>query len=159
MSPSYNIIIKRFALLLLPPILRRERIISLLCAAVAPLSELMATFTQFRRDVDRRLRYNGQVCHLRGTLNDMFDPGLRRIRVSDTPLSSGLTLVPEREIGEPLPAPARERGMAISVGRRGFVIGGYDFVVTVPPGVDKTRVAAVTNQLKLASKRFQIIQL
>ena len=153
----YNINFRSLALLLLPTFLRKPCLAALAVAAVAPLSELHARFMRYRSDVAWRLGHNGQVCYLRGALNDLFDPALRRITVTDTLLSHGLTLVPERRTGEPLLLPVRGSEEALLVGRRGFVLGGFDFVVSIPPGVDVTRVSASVNQFKLASKRFQIV--
>jgi hypothetical protein len=62
-----------------------------------------------------------------------------------------------REAGAPLLTGLREQEVATVIGRRGFAVGGYDFIVTIPPGVDATRAAAATREFKLASKRFIIV--
>jgi hypothetical protein len=153
MSRVYDIDFRRLVLLLLPTFLRRPRIVAFVSALISPLSQLHGRFKRFRDDIDYRLTHNSQTCYLRGALNDLLDPVERRITVSDVPPSHGLTLVPEREAGQPLLMPSRATG-AVVVGRRGFAVSGHDFMVTIPTGVDADRAAGVVNEFKLASKRF-----
>jgi hypothetical protein len=153
MSCVYDIDFRRLVLLLLPTFLRRPRLVAFVSALISPLSGLHPQFLRYRADTLWRLDHNSQVCYLRGALNDLLDPVERRITVLDVPPSHGLTLVPERETGQPLLMPSRTN-RAVIVGRRGFTIGGYDFMITIPAGVDADRARAVADEFKLASKRF-----
>lgn len=157
---KYNINIKQLGLLLLPTFLRQPLMASLLYAALTPLGYLHTRFMLFRQDAAYRLGHNGQVCHLRAVLNDTFDPELRRITVTDTAQNIGVLFVHLREKGQAVLVPQRETGTTLLVNRRGFGgVSGYDFVVNIPlalRGLDESRLKAVVNTYKLASKRFAI---
>ena len=91
----------------------------------------------------------------------MFDPGLRRITVSDTVDNIGFITVHRRDENLEKLLPRRESGRVLIVNRRGFSgVSAYDFWVNVPLAlygeVDTDRIRAVVNQYKLASKRFSI---
>ena len=157
---KYDINLKRLALLLLPTFLRRPLMASLTYAAVTPLNCIHARFQQFREETAGRLNRNGQVCHLRAVLNDMFDPGMRRITLTDTLQSAGILFVCPRDENRAILVPRRDSGTVVPVDRRGFGgASGYDFVVNIPSalrGLDESRFRAVVNTYKLASKRFVI---
>ena len=109
-----------------------------------------------------RLSHNGQVCKLRGALNDEFDPGLRRIEIEDSE-SAGkreASRIWRRETGRWVMLPRRGSG-AVSIHREGFSgTSGYDFWVTVPGDImtteKETRLRATVNVYKLAGKRYAI---
>lgn len=157
---KYDINFKRLALLLLPTFLRRPLMASLTYAIITPLNYIHTRFLQFRKDAAYRLNHNGQVCHLRAVLNDTFDPEQRRITVTDTAQNVGVMFVFRRNVDRPLLVPRRETGAVMLVNRRGFGgASGYDFVVNIPlalRSIDDTRLTAVVNTYKLASKRFAI---
>lgn len=80
----YNVNIKRLALLTLPTWLRRPLSGALLYAGVAPLGRMLQELRAYRRATEYRLSHNGQVCKLRGVLNDEFDSEQRRIKIEDS---------------------------------------------------------------------------
>ena len=88
---KYDVKFKRLALLLLPTFLRRPLIAAVAYASGIPVQYLYVRFIRWKQDTDYRLNNNGQVCYLRAVLNDMFDPGLRRITISDTVDNIGLS--------------------------------------------------------------------
>lgn len=158
---KYDISVKRLALLLLPTFWRRPLFAALAYAAVSPLQSLHTRFMRWRQDTDYRLRYNGQVCHLRAVLNDLFDPGERRITVTDNAENVGYISLPRRDADRSVRFPARGSGRGVILNRRGYGgVNGYDFWVNLPIAlygkVDLAQVAGVVNTYKLASKRFSI---
>lgn len=158
---KYDVKFKRLALLLLPTFLRRPLIAAVAYASVIPVQYLYLRFIRWKQDTDYRLNNNGQVCYLRAVLNDMFDPGLRRITISDTVDNIGFITVHHRDENLEKLLPRRESGRVLIVNRRGFSgVSAYDFWVNVPLAlygeVDTDRIRAVVNQYKLASKRFSI---
>lgn len=161
MSKYYEINFKRLALLLLPTFWRKPVLATLAYATVSPFSYLHTRFVLFRRESDYRLTHNGQVCHLRAVLNDRFDPIARRLTVTDDADSTGVLLLHEREREIFALLPARDTGRAIIINRRGFGgTSGLDFWVNIPlvlyDTVDVTRLKAIVDGYKLASKRFSI---
>lgn len=162
-SRIYETDIKRLALLTLPTWLRRPVAAALLYAGVAPLGRLVQELRVLREETGYRIRHNGQVCKLRGALNDVFDAQERRIRVEDEASVDGPdgTMVYWRSEERELPVPERRTGGAVRVNGRGYGgVSGYDFWVTVPLAlrgvIDETRLRATVNGYKLASKRWTI---
>lgn len=158
---KYDINVKRLALLLLPTFWRRPMLSALTFAAVSPLQLLHTQFMRWKADTDYRLRYNGQVCHLRAVLNDMFDPGERRITITDSAENVGYISLHHRDADQSLRLPARESGRVVILNRRGYGgVNGFDFWVNLPVAlygkIDLAQVMGVVNTYKLASKRFSI---
>lgn len=159
---TYNVNIKRLALLTLPTWLRRPLAGALIYAGVSPLGRLLGELRAYRSATSYRLSHNGQVCKLRGVLNDEFDPELRRIEIEDSDSTGNreAATVWLREMGRWVMVPRRGAGGA-SIHREGFGgTSGYDFWVTVPGELrtaeTETRLRAIVNTYKLASKRYAI---
>ena len=159
---TFNVNIKRLALLVLPTWLRRPLVGALIYAGVTPLGRLAQELRKYRSTTRYRLRHNGQVCKLRGVLNDEFDPALRRITVEDRDSTTVIeaSIIYLREVARWIMVPCRGFGTAI-IHREGFSgTSGYDFWVNVPyelrtTGIE-TRMRAIINNYKLASKRYTI---
>ena len=156
----YDIDYKKLALNITPIKLRNQLYMAFQYLVVSPISRLAKMFDTYRTDTNYRLHHNGQVCYLRAVLNDLFDSTLRRIQIED--------LAPQRELviwkrdqNKPIMILERSSGNAIIVSKRGFGgADGYDFVVICPLAlrgvIDETRMRAVLDQYKLASKRYTI---
>ena len=152
---------KRLALLLLPTFWRKPGFAALAYAAVSPLQWLHTQFVLWKRDAEYRVQKNGQVCHLRAVLNDMFDPIDRRITITDNAENVGYIILHHRDTDQSVRFPARGSGRAVILNRRGYGgVNGYDFWVNLPVAlygkVDLAQVTGVVNTYKLASKRFSI---
>lgn len=158
----FRVNIKRLALLTLPTWLRRPLCGALVFAGVQPLARMLGELRGFRAQIRYRIEHNGQVCKLRGVLNDEFDPEQCRILVEDGDSVSDAeaSAVWLRERGRWVMLPRRGAG-AVCIHREGFGgTGGFDFWVTVPAGLldveSETRLRAIVNMYKLASKRYAI---
>ncbi len=79
----YDIDVKKLSVLLLPTFLRKPKMVAWLHSLVTPLVSLHYVFMQKRAADLYNLNHNGQVCYLRGALNDAFDVELRRIQITD----------------------------------------------------------------------------
>lgn len=162
MNRIYELNIKRLALMTLPTWLRRPLCGALIYAALAPIGRLLGELRTFRSATGYRLRHNGQVCKLRGVLNDEFDQAQRRITIEDGD-GGGLlevSVIHKRETGIWTMLPQRGDGAAV-VHREGYGgTSGYDFWVNVPGELRdaerETRMRALINNYKLAGKRFAI---
>ncbi len=159
---TFNVNIKRLALLVLPTWLRRPLVGALIYAGVTPLGRLVQELRKYRSTTRYRLRHNGQVCKLRGVLNDEFDPALRRITIEDSQSSSTIEadVIFQRDVGRWTILPQRSKGSVITH-RRGFSgTSGYDFWANVPSELNNEqttiRMKALINTYKLASMRFTI---
>ncbi|MBD5251393.1 MAG: hypothetical protein HDS56_09505 [Barnesiella sp.] len=159
---TFNVNIKRLALLVLPTWLRRPLVGALIYAGVIPLGRLAQELRKYRNSIRYRLSHNGQVCKLRGVLNDEFDPELRRITVEDRDSSTMIeaSIIYRREEARWAMVPRRGFGTVL-IHREGFSgTSGYDFWINVPEelrsaGIE-TRMRAIINTYKLASKRYTI---
>lgn len=159
---TFNVNIKRLALLVLPTWLRRPLVGALIYAGVTPLVRLAQELRKYRSTTRYRLRHNGQVCKLRGVLNDEFDPTLRRITIEDRDSTTMIeaSIIYRREVAHWVMVPHRNSG-AVLIHREGFSgTSGYDFWVNVPDELRTdatgTRMRAIINTYKLASKRYTI---
>lgn len=160
-SNLYDVNFKRLALLLLPTFRRRPLTAAVAYAAVSPLQYLHTQFILWKQNTDYRLRHNGQVCYLRGLLNDLFDPIDRRITITDNAENVGYIILHHRDTDQSVRFPARGSDRAVILNRRGYGgVNGYDFWVNLPVAlygkIDLAQVTGVVNTYKLASKRFSI---
>jgi len=180
---TYRIDYKRLVMLLLPTFLRQGVLVGLVYSCVYPLDKLLNRLIRMRSDNVVVINRNGQVCHLRGLLNDELDPDERRIRIVDGDPSDCRYLYREDtfnsvDAGVPLMAGQADTSSVDEYGNTLFVFNegntgitlvdssgaigssGYDFVVQVPMSLrgvlDQSRIIALTNYFKLASKRYKI---
>jgi len=79
---TYNVNIKRLALLTLPTWLLRPLSGALIYAGVSPLGRLLQELRAYRSATSYRLRHNGQVCKLCGALNDEFEKNREHIELA-----------------------------------------------------------------------------
>lgn len=146
----------------MPTWLRRPIATALLYAGVSPLGRQLQDLRALRDETSYRVSHNGQVCKLRGVLNDAFDAKERRIKVEDEDSGNADgSLVYLRSEEREMPVPERSTGRAVILNGRGYGgVSGYDFWVTLPRAlrgeVDETRLTATVNRYKLASKRWTI---
>lgn len=160
---AYDVNYKKLVVLLLPTFLRRNALIDFVYSAVSPVASLHQQFKTFMAETKYKLSHNGQHCHLRGMLNDAFDPIQRRITLSDVAGNHEPFLLYWRSENKAKRIYRRDQGKEMILNRRGF--GGtdsFDFVINVPNELnlsadDITRLKALTDTYKLVSKRYQII--
>jgi hypothetical protein len=158
----YDIDLKKHVAQVLPSFMRHVGLLTLLWSAVASITVFYRKFTTYRIAATYRLNHNGQVCYLRGMLNDNFDNTQRRITVED----AGTVIEPSRIFWR-----SEDKAKRIYlrsaykewiINRRGFgATGAYDFVIKIPSGLslstDLTRLKALANSYKLVSKRYSIL--
>ena len=150
--------VEKWAVMQLPMVLRRPKMIALAQLIVGPVGRLVTQWRRYADDVAYELAHNSQVCKLRALLNDRLDADRRRVDIVDAEPKSELLMVY-----------ARAMDRAVVVGEGEYVIApprGYDvgrelnFVVKAPVewrGTAKaTRLVALVNRGKLASMRYRI---
>lgn len=81
----YKIDWDRLILLLLPTFLRKPVLFGYLRALISPIASLHYRWERLREGNLKKLSYNSQRCYLRGALNDIADPDLRRIYIDEVP--------------------------------------------------------------------------
>jgi hypothetical protein len=172
---------KRLVVQLLPTFMRFPALYALLYAMVYPVSTLRDRFLKNRADNLYKINQTGQVCYLRGMLNDNFDPTQRRILLIDGVNSDWQFTYKEQTFnttdkGEPLYVAAANSITSDSLGNSTLVFSGntivnipkrgsigalgFDFSIKLPMelrGVaDENHLKALVNYYKLASKRYDI---
>ncbi|MBR1839347.1 MAG: hypothetical protein IJ782_01985 [Prevotella sp.] len=160
---KYDVEYKKLAVLLLPICLRQRTLIALLSVLVTPVQWLSERFAEYRAMKDMRLKHNGQVCYLRGILNDQFDPVARRIRVTDNESQHAAVIILRRLLHPVLRIDGRGKAgyKALRIYRRGWeATGAVGFVVEIPQElrgtINEQELQAVVNTYKLAGTRYFI---
>lgn len=116
MKPAFDI--DKLAILQLPIILRRSRMLAFVRVLLSPIGRLEALFDILREDVEYRMAHNSQVTKLRSLLNDLLDEELRRIEIADAEPAGGNVYLYNRELDKPLHIPTR--GTSITLYYRGY---------------------------------------
>jgi hypothetical protein len=146
---------------LLPPQLRKGRLISWLSVLCYPVIWLYSKFMSQRGRNLYRLEHSPQVCRMEAVLNDQFDYLFRRIRIVDAPEIKGLYLFRHDE-QKPFYV-YRNAGTDhayMYCRQETSAIGGPGFIVQVPAAVafDPALMRALINEYRLASKNnYKII--
>ena len=79
----YKVDFNKLTFLLLPTFLRKPKLFAYLQALVAPIISIYDIWYNWRIDNLYKIENTGQICYLRGSLNDSFDPIERRIYIDD----------------------------------------------------------------------------
>ena len=153
----YNINYTNFVRLMLPLQLRQAKLMAYLEALVFPIYTLHSLWKAYREDNLYKLYHTGQVCYLRGALNDSFDPDLRRIYIDGT---GGVAL--KTYIYTPGENQTKYLGTLYIYNSLEFADTGADFLVYVPASIVATQsfeLRALIDFYKVASKRYLIIEI
>lgn len=144
----------KLSVLQLPVSLRHPNMIGITKALVTPLYTVQRLFSLYREDVLYKINHNGQVCYLRGMLNDTFDSTYRRIKIVEPVRNEFVMIFRRNEMKEV------DLGRAIVSRRDSVQADQIDFIVKVPwelYGVDnEARMKAVLNFYKLAGKQYKV---
>lgn len=148
----YNLDINKLTALLTPTFLRKERFLAWLRVLHFPLIEIVDKFNFNRVDNLYNLAHNGQVCYLRGALNDRFDPSQRRIKITDGNRYKREYIYTD---GEQKP---RYLGTIYLRDDADYGDTGVDFIVEIPQGLNYNQfeMKYLIDFYKLASKRYKI---
>lgn len=157
---------KRLIVLLLPTFLRLPVLSAFLLAFIRPVENMYYRFLRNRDGNIERTNRTGQVCYLRGMLNDLFDPQVRGIRI-DALTEGDCVFAYKAETfntvnkGEVIYLEFRHLKHTILTqsGKIGQL--REDFAVVMPlrlkGQVAESRLIVMVNYYKLAGKRFQIV--
>lgn len=154
----YDIDYKRFVRLMLPTMLRHDRLTAFLDAMVAPVITLYYQFRRFRQDAIYRLTITPQVCYLERLLNDRFDIDQRRIFITDGVFYDSLYLYTDGENNDLYAYNEAENKPVplYTAGESGAE--SADFIVNIPASLnfDLNEFKALLNAYKLVSKTYSI---
>lgn len=148
----FNIDWGRLILLLLPTFLRKGRVVLFLQNSLRFVKDIHYQLTTYRNAVITDIQRTGQVCKLRGALNDTLDAELRRITIGDIDRREYLMIYND----------ASERFVDLGLIQlwQDSYVGTEvaDFVVNTPSSLrhQEELIKALLDKYKLASKRYII---
>jgi hypothetical protein len=147
----YRLDVPLLGWLLLPPVLRRPRLMAWITALLSPVGHLYQRFLSYRLDTLRELSYNGQTALLEKALNDKLDPNLRRIVIRNSSVYlDPLYINFKREAQPPVYATSKKEGRPLYPHRASEFAGQVGFTVYAP-GLN-----AKDYQLNILIQRFKI---
>lgn len=132
----YDFDIYKWGLLILPPVLRKNRIYALLSVLLKPLYDLLQVFKTFRSNTLQRININGQVIYMEKALNDRFLLEYHEIYITDTGSEDETSSVLYEDEGNTMIV--YEDGSSSVTYLKGLDEGKIhaDFVVNVPSFLD-----------------------
>lgn len=133
--------------------------ISFLKVILKPINDLYYKWYNWRIDNIYKLEHNGQICYLRGSLNDKFDPVDRRIYIGNGLLYDTQYIFTEAEdIDVWLETEAEAETLWLRTEPE-TADTGLDFIVYVPETIYDTQIDALHAHIKLykaGGKRYNI---
>lgn len=150
----YNIDFYKWAVLLLPTDLRKPKMIAFVKTLVTSIADLHAEFLKKRSADEFILNHNGQVCHLRKALNDLFDENLRRIQIGNGNQFKRQYIYTR---SEQLP---KYLGKIFLKDRSDYADSGVDFIVYVPNNIYLTRKIELDKWIEIfkkGTKKYKIV--
>lgn len=155
----FNIQYKRLINWLLPVRLRKINQKAWLKALTKPLVNLFGLFRSFRNDNLYFLSIGFHVVDLERLLNDKFDPGFRRIRVTDAPLSYEPIDIFRADENKPefVYRDSENKPKPLFLDDE-TMFGGIDFVIQVPVSLsyDPDLIISTVNKYKTPGRGFII---
>lgn len=150
----------KLVIYLLPTFLRRPFLLGYVRALVAPLESLYYKWYNWRIDNIYKLEHTGQICYLRGSLNDKFDPVERRIYIGNGLLYDTQYIFTEAE-EQDVWLETEESADTIWLRTEAETADtGLDFIVYVPEEIYNSQLDGLKAHIdfyKAGGKRYSII--
>lgn len=157
----YKIKYNKLVLLLLPTFLRKPATVSYLVALTQPIDTLYYAWYQERSRNIYKIAHTGQVCSLRGSLNDLFDPELKRIWIGNGQLNETTYIFTQGEAIEVFTNIEAEAELPLYIYTAAETADtGLDFIVYVPTAIVNAQLYALRAHIefyKAGGKRYAII--
>jgi hypothetical protein len=149
----FNVNWKYLVINFTPIQLRKPALIGYVNALLQPIATLHYNWLRLRDDNLYKLEHTGQVCYLRKSLNDRFDPSLRRIYIGNG------RRYPREYIYTRAEEKPRFLGTMYLRSRQDYEGTGVDFIVFVPGSIVDSQLdelKAHINFYKEGVKRYKI---
>ncbi|MDA6068632.1 hypothetical protein NJT12_03275 [Flavobacterium sp. AC] len=156
----FKIDFNRLSILLLPTFLRKQNLVKYVQALVTPIGSLHYKWSNWRIENIFKIEYSGQVCYLRKSLNDKFDPLQRRIRIGDGNIHEVTYIYTEVELQNAFLHTENESQIIWIRSEAETASTGLDFIVFVPQEVydsDFFGLHAHIKFYKAGGKRYNIL--
>lgn len=155
----YKVDYNKLVVLLLPTFLRKPILVGYLRALILPLDQLYYKWYNWRIDNLYKLDHTSQICYLRGSLNDKFDPVERRIRLGDGNFYTTTYIYTEAEAQEVWMKTESEDETIWLRTESETADTGLDFIVYVPETIYNKQIHALHAHIKFykaGGKRYNI---
>lgn len=158
----YNINWNEYGVMMLPSKWRDRQTIAFVRALVKAINQVYYSWSICRKDNIYKLVNTGQICSLRGSLNDKFDSHLRRIYIDDGSEKDTTYIYTEAEAQGVYTNTEDESnaGTLYIYTEAETSDSGYDFIVYVPFQIVNLRIyelRAHINFYKQGGRRYAII--
>lgn len=147
---------------MLPTKWRDSTTVAFVKVLLKPINQVYYSWYNWRIDNIYKLEHTGQICSLRGSLNDKFDPIDRRIYIGDgqtNPTTYIYTEAEDKEVYTNTEAEEREGTLFIYTEAE-TADTGLDFIVYVPFDILNREIYALKAHIefyKAGGKRYAII--
>jgi hypothetical protein len=158
----YKIQYNKLVVLLLPTFLRKPIFVSFLRALILPLDQIYYSWYNWRIENIYKLQHTGQVCSLRGSLNDKFDQIQRRIYLGDgqqNPTAYIYTQAEAQNVFTNIESEPKQGTLYVYTEAE-TADNGLDFIVYVPFEILNVQIYALKAHIefyKAGGKRYAII--
>lgn len=140
--------------------LRKPSVSALGQLVLKPLNSLYYKWSNWRIDNIYKLEHTGQICYLRGSLNDKFDPVDRRIYIGDGLLYDTQYIFTEAEEQDVWLETEEEEETIFLRTESETADTGLDFIVYVPEEIYNTQIDGLKAHIdfyKAGGKRYSIL--
>lgn len=144
---------------MLPPFLRKKVLGIFVWLFIAPIDWIYFKWSQYRIDNLYKLEHNGQVCSLRKSLNDKFDPVSRRIYIGNGQMFSTLFIYTEAEAQDVFLNVEIEDPVIYLRTESETADTGLDFIVYAPQEIINLQIHGLRSHInfyKAGGKRYNI---
>ena len=160
----YNIDWNILALDNIPTALRKPSVAAIAQILLKPINSIYYKWHNWRKENIYKLEHTGQVCSLRGSLNDVFDPTLRRIYIGDGQMNPTTYVYTEAELQDLYTNTETEvdtETMYVYTESE-TADTGLDFIVYVPASIVNAQLPGLKAHIefyKAGGKRYTIISI
>ncbi len=142
---------------MLKVLLMSDSVMAYVESGATALEATKADLNAYKNNIENELRYNSQVCYLRGYLNDSYDSTQRRILIENVEAVPFLIFYRRAE-EMPVMMDKRSENNPVLVNRRDVIIYNNAFNVIVPADLqDKEEmIIESVNKYRLVTKMFNI---
>lgn len=156
----YKIEYTKLGILYLPTFLRRLNNLAFVQAFIRPIDSLYYLWSNWRTENIYKLEHTGQVCSLRGSLNDKFDPLYRRIYITDGQEHDVFYIFTEAEQQDVWMHTEAENDVIWLYTEAETADSGLDFIVYVPQEIFNSQIEGLHAHIKIykqGGRRYKIM--
>lgn len=157
----YNVDFNKLGKTLLPNSMRFHTFYAIVESVMKPLQTRLSLSLNFRTQIKEQMKYSSQVCYMRGLLNDLYDSGARRIKITGQYGLQHLTLYRRLE-NMPVLITNRSNSTPLHINRRDVINSNGLFKISLPlEFLDNqelvSKIRTSIENYKLVTKQYYII--